>query len=465
MLGLKFRKPLSIRTRLFLVIFSAVVVAALCTSAVRYVLAQRMANQFYDKTLEVVALTISRDVLLTDGDILAEELLSKLVSALGDPVYYRVIGPGGRFVTGYSDGPNGSPSEDADFPNGVTVFYDGSNHGQPIRGVVLREFVRNARFDGWITVDVWQTVRKRFDLSLELLFQTVVIVGVIIVIMVGSLLAAISFGLRPLTDLSQAISQRTPRDLTPIQRRMPQELSPLIEALNDLIAKINSALRARDAFISDAAHQLRNPVSALASLLEVARTEVSETQRAQLLAEAHDSMQNLRRLTTQLLSLETLEGRANADHSSVDFVRIAAEAAARIAPDVIQAGAQIEFDAPDGPQHVNASETLLSEALDNMLDNALRYGLSEGGTLKIWFDASSELLRCFVADDGPGIAETDRQAIFERFRRGQQGGHKGSGLGLAISRRIAEQYLGSLTLEPSERGACFLFALPRQARV
>lgn len=99
---------------------------AIGASTLRFVLAREMSNRLYDSTLEVVALTISRDAILSDGDILAESLLDRLVEALGDPIYYRIIGPGGRFITGYSDAPAGSPAQHEGLPTGETVFYDGT---------------------------------------------------------------------------------------------------------------------------------------------------------------------------------------------------------------------------------------------------------------------------------------------------------------------------------------------------
>lgn len=90
-------------------------------------------------TLCLWSLTISRDVVISEGDMLTEQLLDDLTTALGDPVYYRITGPDGRFVTGYSDPP--------DFPEGALteggqpVFFDSISLGRPVRAVVLREFI------------------------------------------------------------------------------------------------------------------------------------------------------------------------------------------------------------------------------------------------------------------------------------------------------------------------------------
>ncbi len=96
---------LSLRARLFLLLIVPLVIIAAIGAYARYQAAQKLSRQLYDKTLLAVALTISRDVIISEGDMLTEPLLEELTTALGDPVYYRITGPGGSFVTGYSHSP------------------------------------------------------------------------------------------------------------------------------------------------------------------------------------------------------------------------------------------------------------------------------------------------------------------------------------------------------------------------
>lgn len=452
----------SLRMRLFRTIILALLITALCASIVRFVLARDMSNRLYDNTLEVVALTISRDVVLTEGDLLAEVLLARLVAALGDPIYYRVIGPGGRFVTGYSDGPTGSPARDGTLETGVTIFYDGVHSGEPVRGVVLREFVADDRFDGWTTVEVWQTIDERRDLALQLLGQTLAILANLLVIAAISILFAIDAGLRPLVDLSASLRRRTPQDLAPVAGDLPREIAPLRDALNGLIAEVSEAMQKRNAFISDAAHQIRNPIAGIAALLDVAHTAKSDQERLEIVEEAQRAMSRVRRLTSQLLSLETLEGRTDAREGvAIDLAVLAADLARRISPEVIAAGSDLQFDAPSTPAMTLAPTGLLDEAVENLLHNACIYGLRKGGTLSVSVAFERDLVRLTVEDDGPGVRPEDTERIFDRFNRGGEDGHLGSGLGLAIARRIAESCGGALRLAPCDTGARFVMTLPR----
>ncbi|WP_233587062.1 sensor histidine kinase N-terminal domain-containing protein [Pseudorhodobacter sp. E13] len=134
----------SLRSRLFVLIILPLILVASIAAAARFILAERMSQRLYDDTLLAVALTISRDVVLSEGDVLTEQLLNALTKALGDPVYYRIEGPEGRFVTGYSDAP--PLPADAVVDSGIPYFYDAVSLGAPVRVVTLREFIAEPQF-------------------------------------------------------------------------------------------------------------------------------------------------------------------------------------------------------------------------------------------------------------------------------------------------------------------------------
>ncbi len=101
-------RRLALRERLFLMIVAPLVIVASLASVARYVQFSSLSRQVYDNTLYSVALTISRDVMLSQGDMLTTQLLGAMTRALGDQIYYRVTGPNGAYVTGYSDAPDSS---------------------------------------------------------------------------------------------------------------------------------------------------------------------------------------------------------------------------------------------------------------------------------------------------------------------------------------------------------------------
>ncbi len=105
-------------------------------------------------------------------------------------------------------------------------------------------------------------------------------------------------------------------------------------------------------------------------------------------------------------------------------------------------------------------EMQLTRLITNLLDNAFKY-VPAGGTVRLLLEHGPMIS---VSDDGPGVAEADREAIFDRFRRGKTGmanvplnGHS-AGLGLALARAIAERHRLTLNLAPSQKGASFVVA-------
>ena len=217
---------LSLRGRLFLLLILPLIAVAAGASFSRYHAAARMSQELYDNTLLAVALTISRDVVISGGDVLTEQLLEELTTALGDPVYYRITGPGGGFVTGYSDPPD--LAEGTIVEGGDPVFFDSISLGQPVRAVVLREFISEPQFGGWVTVEVWQTVTQRRALSRELLVQAAILLGSVLLTAVLILWFGIQLGLKPLLDLRDVGVRQL--NISNVAAR--QELRDLVRALN-----------------------------------------------------------------------------------------------------------------------------------------------------------------------------------------------------------------------------------------
>lgn len=449
----------SLRGRLFLLIVVPLIGVATFAAVARYVMAERMSRDLYDNTLLAVALAISRDIVLSEGDMLSEELLDALTTTLGDAIYYRVEGPDGRFVTGYSDGPD--IGTDAEVVGGVPYFYDDEYYGDQVRVVVLREFISEPTFGGWVTVQVWQTVFQRAALSLALVTQAVGLMAVVIVAAGLFVWLGINRGLKPLFDLRDAVERRSQDDLGPIRRSVPREVKSLVGALNDLFLRLSDAFAARDAFIADAAHQLRNPIAAIRAQAEAAEAAPASIDLRSRVSELAEASRRASRLTQQLLSFERARGRSGPAAGDVfDVADIAAEILRSKAAIALRRGVDVSLDPPPGPMRVRGDPVLVGEAIENLLDNALRYGCRNGGALRVSGSVADGMARIAIEDDGPGVPADQRERIFERFQRGIEDGNDGSGLGLAIVREIARQHGGTVRLAPSTAGARFELYLP-----
>ncbi|MFN4172137.1 MAG: sensor histidine kinase [Pseudorhodobacter sp.] len=452
-------RRLSLRSRLFLLLIVPVVIVAAAAAFARFVAAERLSERLYDNTLLAVALTISRDVVLSEGDMLTERLLEDLTMALGDPVYYRVTGPGGRFVTGYSEAPDWP--DGTDLQGGEPFFFNALSLGRPVRAVILREFISEPQFGGWVTVEVWQTMFQRAALSRELLTQSLLLLGSIIATAALILWFGIQLGLKPLLDLREAIATRSPDDLRPIRRWVPPELRALVDAANSLFDRLAGAFSIRDAFLSDAAHQMRNPIASIQSQAEAALTAPNEAALRERVAALAVSARSAGRLTNQLLSMERVRGRSlRVPYHPVDLVELVAGRVRVMAEAQIRRDVAVSLEVEGTPRPVTCDPVMIEEMLGNLLDNAARYALRPGGTLAVTLRFGPDAVRLVVCDDGPGIEPAQRDRVFDRFFRIDTDHAQGCGLGLAIVADVAAAHGGRAFCDDAERGAVFVVDLP-----
>lgn len=453
-------RRLSLRGRLFILLILPLVLVAAAASFARYHSANQLSEELYDNTLLAVALTISRDVVLSEGDVLTEQLLDELTTALGDPVYYRITGPGGSFVTGYSDPPD--LPDGADAANNEPVFFDSTSLGRPVRAVVLREFISEPQFGGWVTVEVWQTISQRLALSRDLLTQSITLLGSVLLTAALILWFGIQLGLKPLLDLREAIDKRSADDLSPIRRWVPPELRPLVHTTNSLFDRLAQAFALRDSFISDAAHQMRNPVAAIQSQAEAAESAPSELELRSRVADLANTARATSRLTSQLLSLERVRGRSLKEFvQRVDLVVLIRGRVRPFAEAQLRRGIDVSFSIA-GPQRlIDGDPVLLEEMVTNLLDNAAKYALRPGGRLDVTVTFDPKTVTMRFIDDGPGVPPDLSERIFDRFFRLDEDQSRGCGLGLAIVSDVARAYGGSRRCFLDDTGTTFEVVLPR----
>ncbi|TQM94885.1 sensor histidine kinase [Roseinatronobacter monicus] len=453
----------SLRLRLYFLIMLPLVLVALLAGAIRYWQAQDMSRTLYDDALKVVAHAVAREVIITQGDVVSDALLNSLVGVMGDPIFYNVSAADGRILAGYTDTPDDIIPHD--LRGGEPYFFDFTYIGDPVRAVVLREFIADPFFDGWTTVLVWQTITQRRALSLVILQQALAILAVVLVTASVAVWFGITQGLRPLIDLKEAVALRSPSELNPIRRAVPNEVRPLVATMNSLFARLQAEMQRRNSFIANAAHQIRNPVAAIQTQAETALTARTEDQRQARLQDLYESASDLSRLSQQLLSLEVADHVSSENDGIVDFTSLVAGIARRFAPKALSEGIEIHLNAPEQAFCVAGNAILLREAIENLIDNSLRYGAVTDDEIRLILESDGHTVTLLVEDDGPGIPKEAAEQVFERFvRLPQQGGQKfqksGCGLGLAIVRSVAARHGGTAYVRHSDTGCCFALVLP-----
>ena len=256
--------------------------------------------------------------------------------------------------------------------------------------------------------------------------------------------------LAPLQRVTDDVTARDERSLQPLPTAgLPDEVAPLVGALNGLLQRLGASLDTQRAFVADAAHELRSPLTALKvqmQLLQRAPNEVARAEAAQALTAGID---RAARLVERLLSLAGA-GPGTFAPRRVDLVEAVRDAVADTVPLANARGTTLELIAP-APVAVQGDAAALTVLARNLADNAVRYAPPGARVeLRVVLDAGTPMLQ--VDDAGPGIAPADRERVFDRFYRLAAHDEAGSGLGLAIVRGIATQHGASIALADSPLG-------------
>ena len=435
-------------------------------AAACYFTALHFANLVYDRWLIDSTRSLSQAVRSEQGQIAFDVPRVALQIFQFDEVdrtYFKIVSAGRGFLAGDS----GLPDEGLVPVNGIRLS-DGTLQGQRVRVVSTRIAPPGTRDS--VTVSVAETLIKRTTLARDILLAMVA--PQVALVAIASLLAwlGISRGLKPLTDLASQIEARDQNNLTPVpQTGLPREARVLAERINELLARVDSAMRAQKRFVADAAHQLRTPLAAVMLHAEwAARAPDGATEREALRA-LHRSVERAGRMSQQLLSLARTDPDAiNAvELKPMDLVALARRVGEEWIPRALKRDIDFGLIVPDAPVRITGDDRLLSELLSNLIDNALRYSKPAGRVSVIVESGPPPKLA--VQDDGPGIPEDERVKIFERFYRMPGSDGEGCGLGLAIVEEIAR--LHSSTVEVSTgsdaRGSRFtvVFSSPPQQRL
>jgi two-component system sensor histidine kinase TctE len=428
----------SIRRRLLSFLIPVLLALVGCAAALSYVLALHTATSAYDRSLLDPALDIAENVRLgANGpqlDMLAQEQEALLYDH-EDTLVFQIRDPSGNVIAGVPDLPPVAAMEP-----GEPRFFDGTHDGKPLR-------IAAVRATSGVVVQVGETLNKRRRLVREIL--TAEFLPTLLIALASLALAwtVVAHGIAPLARMRTEILARSPHDLHPLdQRSAPAEIAPAVDAFNHLLSQLRAAHAVQQRFLSNAAHQLRTPLAALQLNLELLlRRDLTAEVRHEIEA-MHDATARVTRLANQLLILAKAEAPADPTRSknAVNLRTLAAAAVQEWVPRAIVRDVDLGFDLDDA--WVAGDAVLLTEALNNLIDNALRY-TPAGGTATVRCGVRSAEPYLSVEDSGPGIPESARERVFERFFRLPGTPGEGAGLGLAIVRDVAEQHGARVAIE------------------
>ena len=410
----------SLRARLLLALFALVAVTSIAAGVFTYRRVLAETSGLFDYQLRQMALSLRDQATIGPGVVLPShgsggDFIIQIWDLFGQQVYQAPAGGPfiNRAILGYSD---------------LTL------EGERWRVYSL------ASADS--VIQVAQPWRVREQRAQAAALRMIAGLLVLLLAMALAIVWVVNRGLAPLKRLTAEVQTRSAASLEPVTApQLPSEVAPLIEELNRLLARLKEAFGQQRAFVADAAHELRSPLTALSLQLQLLDRAPDETARTEARTKLGAAVERAIHLATQLLTLARHEPTEAATEGTA-LVPIALapcvhEGIADVATLAAERGVELR-EAFEPDVEVRGDADALRILTRNLVDNAVRY-TPRGGSVAVSVrrGTGAELS---VADTGPGIPPQDRARAFDRFYRRGSVGEGGTGLGLAIVKAIADRH-------------------------
>lgn len=441
------------------------------------------ANAAFDRSLLGAVKAMDANISTASGGLSVElpyRLLEFFELTASGQVFYRVASADNLVEIGNA----GLPPPPQPLVDGQPQFYDGDYFDTPIRvGSYSRQLDRplsQGTHSGRVLIQVAETLESRQDFTRRLVLEAVARDALLLIAALGLVALAVEVAVRPLQRLRDEVAARRGDDLTPVDARsVPADVRPLVDALNLHAGRYRQAVQAQRRFVDDASHQLRTPLTTLATQVGFALREQDAGKREQALWAIKQQVDDAIRQTNQMLALARADAMA-LPTGPVDVQLLAEEAIKSLWSVARQNGIDLGFEplrdavavgadrgglpaAASSSQLAVGNASQLAEALSNLVHNALVH-VPAGGRVTVQagledvggVGGTQAVLR--VVDNGSGILPADRGRAVERFLRLHTPSNhasvpQGSGLGLAIANAIVQRHGGTLELADAEPGA------------
>ena len=358
-----------------------------------------------------------------------------------DKVYFAVQRLDGTLISGQAGLHAPLPAAGAHFR-----FSDIDFDGKVLRAVVLQP-VAEPGLPVPYRVVIAQTTLSRTALVRRLLGYALAPQVLLLMLLAVWLWHGIRSDLRPLGELQQALDRRDVYDLSPVAVvRTSREVQRLGNAVNALFDRLNHSVRAQREFVGNVAHELRTPLAGIRALAEYGLAQHDSAVWREQLVRVGERQARASHLIDQLLALALAdEARTGLARQPVRLDVLAEQTVLRHLARADARGVDLGARGLDERTTVLANDALVEGILDNLIDNALRYG---GRTITV--ELAGRTLS--VIDDGPGIPIDAQRDLMQRWAQGPAGQKlgQGSGLGLSIVARYAELLGAELRLEAAE---------------
>lgn len=441
------RSPSLKRTIIHRLIFPVILFITIET-ALSYFVTLHYANAIYDKWLLDSAYSLAQEVKVKQ-DKIAVELPNAAQEIFTwdnvDTTFFTIISEDQKLLIS-----NHSEMETLAFPaSKKPIFSDTKINGKSVRMIsmpVPSDLPEN------VYIHVAETLNKRRNMTFEILLADLLPQLLLTLLVSLYLFKSLNRGLAPLNQLATEISRRSPTDLNPVSKtQVYAEVSTLTDTINSLLKKLSQAIAAQQRFIANAAHQLRTPLAGLKLQAERAQREKNISTMLPALLQMQNSAERASHMISQLLLLAR-SGSIEGKHlfEIVDLQNLVKNICIEWVPKALKKEIELSYEGHSSQLLINGDKILLTELINNLLDNAIKYS-HEHGNIVVKLE-EHPAPRLIIEDDGPGIKKTELDKIFERFYRPADSPGNGSGLGLAIVKEITTLHQGKLTLGQSTLG-------------
>jgi len=442
-----------LRTRIAVVAAVAVAVAVVLVSAAAFVVARQQLRSEVDESLIERAVTIQRfgddprGLVGSQGPMGSGfGFLSGGRGAAFDTVYYQVTLPTGEVLI--PEGQEALPPADPDVTSDALVLSD-----TRVDAVHVRMATVNTEVLGLVQIARPLTEVDAALAGLAAALFAFGLIGVLLAAGAGLLIARSA--LKPIDELAEAAEHvAETQDLAArIDITSSDEVGRLAAEFNAMMAALETSRYEQQRLVRDAGHELRTPLTALRTNIELlGRTrDLTDEQRTELITAADAEVKDLSLLVGEVVDLASdryTEGPI--EDLRLDKIAVSSVERAERRFDV-----EVELDVAPSP--VRGRPSALARAVDNLVDNAVKWG-GDDGPIEVAVHGG----RVTVRDHGPGIEEADRDQVFDRFYRSAAArSMPGSGLGLSIVKQVVDAHGGTVFTKPAEGGGAIVgFSIP-----
>jgi len=425
----------SLQRRLSLMLGGATLLAALIATLTSFGLAYQEAREFQDDMLRQIALLAS-----ARSHRSIQAIPQRQAGQNGN-----ISDPESLVVVTHLPGDNRPSWLDSNLSPGFHTLNAGTER--------LRVFIHDG--PAGTRTAVSQPTESRDEIAINSALRTLVPLLLLLPVMAWLIVRIVRAELAPVNVLARCLDEQAADRLHALaDDNVPREIMPFVQAINRLLERTNQALSQQRRFIADAAHELRTPLTALSVQIQNLKQVGSLEAARERILPLESGILRAQQVTEQLLSLARTQA-GSAEEPPVNVSLMARELIAEYHPLAESKGIDLGLDeaVPEMPPRVPATVRLI---IRNALENALNYTPAGGEvTLRLSSDDDETVIE--VADNGPGIPDSEKERVFDPFYRITGTPGTGSGLGLAIAKETAARLGGKISLRQGANDSGLLF--------